>query len=256
LVWSQLGRNNAAIGDAVEVAVYSIDATPELTFSASSLDWEGTWNFKVQGQVGEYGTVLSNEITVTVVNPCRSTVINNGDVAVNVQTIIDMSTTVKLGTFETQQFDYYIDSASDTYGNGLDKCGARSYEISGVPDVSNVLTLEENATDNKWDLKLKSDLNSDIDTYTVTLTVKLVDYFASDNRVYTQEFTVVIAACDIITVGSNNAGNIEYLIGQPVDTVSFTQYTQIPQCGYTPTYTSECNSGNLPAGITFDAPNR
>ena len=87
----------------------------------------------------------------------------------------------------------------------------------------------------------------------MTLTVSL-DF--SPNITATETFNVVIAACDIITVGSNNAGNIEYLIRQPVDTASFTPYTQIPQCGYTPTYTSECNGGNLPAGITFDAPNR
>ena len=107
-----------------------------LTGTPSTREWTGDHTFKIKctnghssnapaGNSGLYSSVYSNDFTVTILNPCDTTVINS-DLSLTIPTLeADIDSTELVSAI----FIGTTDSQSLVYGNGYDICGTRSYKI-------------------------------------------------------------------------------------------------------------------------------
>jgi len=83
--------------------VYSINTLAVDGVAIDDQNWVGAWKFKVTGQLGAYDTYDSNEVTVTIVNPCTGTDITVTNFTPNLSTTI-------LGADDTFSFPEATDS--------------------------------------------------------------------------------------------------------------------------------------------------
>ena len=106
--------------------------------------WVGTHTFYVTATLDNYTTktIDSNQISVTIGNPCTSTTITD------TQTITNLATTVK-GDSDSTTFTAYTDSVSTASAAfGANNCGVPTYEIKmsdGTTAVPGYLTLSGTA---------------------------------------------------------------------------------------------------------------
>ena len=91
-------------------------------------------------------------------------------------------------------FADYLDTASQTYGDGQDRCGARIYTIV-EQDVNDDVSAFFSYTGQT--LTLQSTQDADIGTYPMVLTVSLADY---PGITATVNFNVIVGACEIRTI--------------------------------------------------------
>ena len=123
--------------------------------------WVGTHRLRVKGTLGSYSalpdakgvnglyqTVYSAPIELTVLDPCRNSTLRSIDPLVTELAVPEGKGLIK------QLINGPTDSISETYGNGYDKCGPRSYRFKGLdgqPFVfglfSTTLLAQESAAD-------------------------------------------------------------------------------------------------------------
>jgi hypothetical protein len=110
----------------IDKSVYSISGLSVVAQPSDKKTWIGNFDFSVTAVLKNYNTLQANseEVTVTISDPCTSTTIDAS------QTINDMSTTI-YGDPVTRTFVEFTDSAdqaSSSFGTG--KCGAREYSLT------------------------------------------------------------------------------------------------------------------------------
>ena len=90
-----------------------------------SFDWIGTHVIRIKGTLGRrymYNSIYSNDLVVTIVNPCETSTVNdNGKLRLE-----DMLVPRGSGFLEFA-YDGPRNSASFDYGNGYNKCGDLEY---------------------------------------------------------------------------------------------------------------------------------
>jgi len=117
----------------------------QYTGTPVTFNWLGTHKYLIRGTNGNtatagnrrlYNSIDSNEFEIVIINPCLTS-------TVSAQPVSDYLTTVLAGVPTTWLYDEATDSASTTYGDGYDRCGARKHYLTDsnnsqtqYPDVS------------------------------------------------------------------------------------------------------------------------
>ena len=175
-----------------------------------------------------YNTVSanSNQITVTISNPCASTTITD------TQTIPQLTTTVK-GTAGTHTFTAYTDSVStttNTNGFGANNCGVPTYTITmsdGTTAVPGYLTLSGTT------LTLSTTDAQYIGTHNIKLHVTLTEFSIT----HTEDFSVVINEC-VPVIPAPTLTAQTYTVNDSAVTYTHAAFTDSTVCGFTFTYTA------------------
>lgn len=224
--------------------IYSIVGTA-IVGTPTDLANVGDSIYYVTAQDGSYNSIDSAQFEIYIYNPCWRTefVLDH-----NINALSKISTTVKKpDPQETVTFDEFKDDESVTYGNGVDKCGARVYSIAhtdGVTDISGFLTLSGRT------LTIATTDDSLAGTnYSITLTMSLTGDYANVTASVT--FTAEIEPCVLISITPPAApSNVYYIVGDAASTFSASSaYVQSPQCGYSLALTA---TGMPDPAVTFD----
>ena len=150
-------------------------------------------------------------------------------------TIADMTHSV-FGVSSTQTLSAVKDSVSKVAGNknGYDYCGAREYFISTTPSsyYSNVLSLDTST--NVITLGLVPTALSDVGTYTIMITMRLVNF---QTITKTATFIASVTNCVVTSLTKTAISAQYYDIYTPNIQFSYTEFEQTPACAYNLVYT-------------------
>jgi len=113
------------------IALYTIDNNNEkITGRAADRKYIGDHVLTITGRNADmFDYHTSDPFTLTIVDPCLVTIINEVDSDNDNIVMLDMENTVHNPRAESQYFEEMKDSASKTYGDGYDRCGPRTYAI-------------------------------------------------------------------------------------------------------------------------------
>ena len=156
----------------------------------NSTDWLGTHYYRIKstlgtydpdpnsrGNNGLYGTVYSDPVPVTIINPCMNSTVNSDEGMLVEEIFVPINKTEWDWTYEGP-----TNSMSLIYGNGYDKCGPLKYSFlddAGLPfslfALSNYTSFGYNKPDNLtfniqsyrsgYDLKANFTLKVELSSY-------------------------------------------------------------------------------------------
>ena len=150
-------------------------------------------------------------------------------------TINDMTHSV-FGASSTQTLPAVKDSVSLVAGDfgGFTHCGAREYYISTTPASYYDKVISLDTTTNVLTLGLPATALTDVNDYTIEVTVRLVDYPTVTN---TATLTAHVTDCQVTSLTRAVVSDQYYDVYTPEIQFSFTEFVQIPACDYTLDYT-------------------
>ena len=222
----------------VDTAVYSVDASTQSAplISATPTDrgaWIGSFTFYVVATYGSYNSVTatsSNELTVTIVEPCLSTTITD------TVTFSTMTLSV-LGGAVTQNFVKHKDAKSVLYPNGLpgeDICGPRAYSIAFTPALNPATTITTFAVIDATTMQLsvETDEATHEGTYSAVVTVGLANWSSDVTPVTETAFTVNVDACVPSIVVPSAPTPSAYKIYDTAYQFNVGAYSIDPACAY------------------------
>ena len=172
-------------------------------------DWLGTHYFRIRstlgtpnsspiarGKAGLYKTIYSDEVPVTVVNPCRNSTVNM-DGEFFVENLFVPINTERLW----DRLAGPTDHISDVYGNGYNRCGNRAYQFL-TENRSEVFDLDLFSFEVKHSTTgIAGELNMFLDSYetglevTKNMTIKVSLYEYPSAKPYYQFVNLTYREC-------------------------------------------------------------